>query len=63
KNEIAKTKTYDSGYSPVVTHLTTNPPINCLSTEDQTGFPGPEIYGRMYRNNENECYRFTSYSK
>jgi hypothetical protein len=32
-----KTKTYNSGYSPVVTHLTTNPPVHCLSTAEQTG--------------------------
>ena len=30
-------KTYNSGYSPVVTHLTTNPPVSCLSTAEQTG--------------------------
>jgi hypothetical protein len=34
---IAKTKTYNSGYSPVVTHLTTNPPVDCLSTAERTG--------------------------
>jgi hypothetical protein len=33
---IAK-KTYNSGYSPVVTHLTTNPPVDCLSTAERTG--------------------------
>jgi hypothetical protein len=32
-----KTKTYNSGYSPVVTHLTTNPPVHCLSTAERTG--------------------------
>jgi hypothetical protein len=31
------TKTYNSGYSPVVTHLTTNPPVHCLSTAERTG--------------------------
>ena len=30
-------KTYNSGNSPVVTHLTTNPPVNCLSRAEQTG--------------------------
>jgi hypothetical protein len=30
-------KTYNSGYSPVVTHLTTNPPVYCLSTAERTG--------------------------
>ncbi|KAF2874006.1 hypothetical protein BDV95DRAFT_592155 [Massariosphaeria phaeospora] len=33
----AKTKTYNSGYSLVVTHLTTNPPVHCLSTAERTG--------------------------
>jgi hypothetical protein len=36
--ERAKTsKTYNSGYSLVVTHLTTNPPVHCLSTAERTG--------------------------
>ena len=30
-------KTYNSGYSPVVTHLTTNPPVSCLNIAEQTG--------------------------
>ena len=30
-------KTYNSGYSLVVTHLTTNPPVQCLSTAERTG--------------------------
>ena len=30
-------KTYSSGYSLVVTHLTTNPPVSCLSTAERTG--------------------------
>jgi hypothetical protein len=34
-NKIAKT--YNSGYSLVVTHLTTNPPVHCLSTAERTG--------------------------
>jgi hypothetical protein len=32
-----KSKTYNSGYSLVVTHLTTNPPVHCLSTAERTG--------------------------
>jgi hypothetical protein len=31
------TKTYNSGDSLVVTHLTTNPPVQCLSTAERTG--------------------------
>ncbi|EMD85530.1 hypothetical protein COCHEDRAFT_1118332 [Bipolaris maydis C5] len=31
------TKTYDSGDSLVVTHLTTNPPFSCLITAERTG--------------------------
>jgi hypothetical protein len=31
------TKTYNSGDSLVVTHLTTNPPVSCLSTAERTG--------------------------
>jgi hypothetical protein len=30
-------KTYNSGYSPVVTHLTTNPPVSCLNIAERTG--------------------------
>jgi hypothetical protein len=30
-------KTYNSGDSPVVTHLTTNPPIHCLTRAERTG--------------------------
>jgi hypothetical protein len=30
-------KTYNSGDSPVVTHLTTNPPFTGLSTAERTG--------------------------
>ena len=36
-------KTYNSGYSPVVTHLTTNPPVSCLSTAERTGSAGFRI--------------------
>jgi hypothetical protein len=30
-------KTYNSGDSPMVTHLTTNPPLKVLSYGDRTG--------------------------
>ncbi|KAF2684670.1 hypothetical protein K458DRAFT_301956, partial [Lentithecium fluviatile CBS 122367] len=33
-----KAKTYNSGDSPMVTHLTTNPPVEDLSCEERTGF-------------------------
>jgi hypothetical protein len=33
-------KTYNSGDPLVVTHLTTNPPVSCLSTTEQTGSAG-----------------------
>src|SRR5690242_14841941 len=29
--------TYNSGYSLVVTHLTTNPPVRCLNRAERTG--------------------------
>ena len=32
-----KQKTYNSGYSLVVTHLTTNPPVRCLNRAERTG--------------------------
>ena len=32
-----KAKTYNSGYSLVVTHLTTNPPVRCLNRAERTG--------------------------
>jgi hypothetical protein len=32
-----RAKTYNSGDSPVVTHLSTNPPLPCLFTREQTG--------------------------
>jgi hypothetical protein len=35
--EAKKTKTYNSGYSLVVTHLTTNPPVRCLNRAERTG--------------------------
>jgi hypothetical protein len=36
-------KTYNSGYSLMVTHLTTNPPVSCLSTAERTGSAGIRI--------------------
>jgi hypothetical protein len=36
--KVAKlAKTYNSGYSLVVTHLTTNPPVRCLNRAERTG--------------------------
>jgi hypothetical protein len=32
-------ETYNSGDSPVVTHLTTSPPVRCLSKAERTGSP------------------------
>jgi hypothetical protein len=32
-----KSKTFNSGYSLVVTHLTTNPPVRCLNRAERTG--------------------------
>jgi hypothetical protein len=41
RSSIAKaktnSKTYNSGYSLVVTHLTTNPPVRCLNRAERTG--------------------------
>jgi hypothetical protein len=38
KRETKKgAKTYNSGYSLVVTHLTTNPPVRCLNRAERTG--------------------------
>ena len=34
-----KNKTYSSGYSHVVTHRSTNPPIRSLSMPERTGWP------------------------
>jgi hypothetical protein len=36
---FAVAKTYNSGDSLVVTHLTTNPPVSCLSKAERTGSP------------------------
>jgi hypothetical protein len=33
----ASAKTYNSGDSLVVTHLTTNPPVSCLTRAERTG--------------------------
>jgi hypothetical protein len=38
-----KQKTYNSGDSPVVTHLTTNPPVSCLTRAERTGSRGLKI--------------------
>jgi hypothetical protein len=35
--EKKEQKTYNSGYSLVVTHLTTNPPVRCLNRAERTG--------------------------
>jgi hypothetical protein len=32
-----RAKTYNSGDSPVVTHLTTSPPVHCLYEAERTG--------------------------
>ena len=37
KEMMLRAKTYNSGDSPVVTHLTTNPPISCLTRAERTG--------------------------
>jgi hypothetical protein len=34
---VQKAKTYNSGDSLVVTHLTTNPPVSCLNRAERTG--------------------------
>ena len=39
KKKGKKVKTYNSGYSLVVTHPTTNPPISSLCMAERTGFP------------------------
>ena len=31
-----KSKTYNSGYTLVVAHLTTNPPVRCLNMAERT---------------------------
>jgi hypothetical protein len=37
KSASKMAKTYNSGYSLVVTHLTTNPPVRCLNRAERTG--------------------------
>ncbi|EMC97812.1 hypothetical protein BAUCODRAFT_404627 [Baudoinia panamericana UAMH 10762] len=37
RTETRKSKTYSSGYSHVVTHRSTNPPVRSLSTGERTG--------------------------
>jgi hypothetical protein len=37
KEQTMRAKTYNSGYSLVVTHLTTNPPVRCLNRAERTG--------------------------
>jgi hypothetical protein len=37
EEEARMAKTYNSGDSPVVTHLTTSPPVTSLSTAERTG--------------------------
>jgi hypothetical protein len=37
KGEGEMAKTYNSGYSLVITHLTTNPPVRCLNRAERTG--------------------------
>ena len=37
KKEHILAKTYNSGDSLVVTHLTTNPPVSCLYMAERTG--------------------------
>ncbi|KAF2704339.1 hypothetical protein K504DRAFT_519000, partial [Pleomassaria siparia CBS 279.74] len=39
KDAKAKTKTYNSRDSPMVTHLTTSPPVRCLCKAERTGSP------------------------
>jgi hypothetical protein len=37
KKRFTLVKTYNSGDSPVVTHLTTSPPVRCLNRAERTG--------------------------
>jgi hypothetical protein len=37
RHHVRPKKTYNSGYSLVVTHLTTNPPVRCLNRAERTG--------------------------
>jgi hypothetical protein len=53
-------KTYNSGDSPVVTHLTTSPPVEGLTCGEQTGSgvcPSPVVVcGRKHENYRNQCW-------
>jgi hypothetical protein len=37
QKEMHGAKTFNSGDSPVVTHLTTSPPVRCLNRAERTG--------------------------
>jgi hypothetical protein len=37
RSSVKTAKTYNSGDSPVVTHLTTSPPVRCLNRAERTG--------------------------
>jgi hypothetical protein len=37
KKGLKRAKTYNSRDSPMVTHLTTNPPVSCLNRAERTG--------------------------
>jgi hypothetical protein len=52
KSGNKKAKTYNSGYSPVVTHLTTNTPVHCLSTAERTG---SSIFSVLWSYVEERC--------
>jgi hypothetical protein len=57
--EAKTTKTYNSGYSPVVTHLTTNPPVHCLSTAERTGSSIFSVLWSYVKDND-ECSEYVS---
>jgi hypothetical protein len=42
-NNQKNAKTYNSRYSLMVTHLTTNPPVRCLSMAERTGSRGLNV--------------------
>jgi hypothetical protein len=48
-----KSKTYNSGDSPVVTHLTTSPPVRCLSTAERTG---SSVFSVLWSYVKDNCY-------
>ncbi|KAF2788045.1 hypothetical protein K505DRAFT_395440 [Melanomma pulvis-pyrius CBS 109.77] len=39
RSKKKKSKTYNSRDSPMVTHLTTSPPVSCLCKAERTGSP------------------------